>query len=186
MKKVLLMISVSFLIILTGCSSVDKQPLKELVIEETENEFVMEDIDVSKKTLEEIIVFNEKGVTIRREGNNLVLSMPELVLFDFNKYEVKNKVKGSLNALAKALEENPDIRIKIDGYTDFIGSEGYNLELSVKRADAIKDYLANRGVKLSNISIEGYGKQNPIASNQTEKGRAKNRRVEFIISRDNF
>ncbi|WP_462427721.1 OmpA family protein, partial [Fusobacterium varium] len=76
--------------------------------------------------------------------------------------------------------------IKIDGYTDFIGSEGYNLELSVKRADAIKDYLANRGVKLSNISIEGYGKQNPIASNQTEKGRAKNRRVEFIISRDKF
>ena len=88
--------------------------------------------------------------------------------------------------MAKALEENPDIRIKIDGYTDFIGSEGYNLELSVKRADAIKDYLANRGVKLSNISIEGYGKQNPIASNQTEKGRAKNRRVEFIISRDKF
>ena len=112
--------------------------------------------------------------------------MPELVLFDFNKYEVKNKVKGSLNALAKALEENPDIRIKIDGYTDFIGSEGYNLEISVKRANAIKDYLTNRGVKPSNISIEGYGKQNPIASNQTETGRAKNRRVEFIISRDKF
>ena len=80
------------------------------------------------------------------------------------------------------MEENPDIRIKIDGYTDFIGSEGYNLELSVKRANAIKDYLTNRGVKPSNISIEGYGKQNPIASNQT----AKNRRVEFIISRDKF
>lgn len=103
MKKVLLMLSASLIVILTGCSSVDKQPLKELVIEETENEFIMEDIDVSKKTLEEIIVFNEKGVTIRREGNNLVLSMPELVLFDFNKYEVKNKVKGSLNALAKAV-----------------------------------------------------------------------------------
>ncbi len=51
------------------------------------------------------------------------------------------------------------------------------MKLSVKRADAIKDYLANKGVKLSNISIEGYGKQNPIASNQTETGRAKNRRV---------
>ena len=95
------------------------------------------------------------------------------------KYEVKNKIKGSLNALAKALEENPDIRIKIDGYTDFIGSEGYNLELSVKRADAIKDYLTNKGVKASNISIEGYGKQNPIASNQTETGRAKNRRLDI-------
>ena len=112
--------------------------------------------------------------------------MPELVLFDFNKYEVKNKVKGSLNTLAKALEENPDIRIKIDGYTDFIGSEGYNLELSVKRAKAIKNYLVDRGVKSSNISIEGYGKQNPIANNATAAGRAKNRRVEFIISRDSL
>ena len=176
MKKNLILLSAVAIIALTGCTSAEK-PMKEMVITETENQFVMEDIDVSKKTLEELIVFNEEGVTIRKEGNNLVLSMPELVLFDFNKYEVKNKVKGSLNTLAKALEENPDIRIKIDGYTDFIGSEGYNLELSVKRAKAIKNYLVDRGVKSSNISIEGYGKQNPIANNATAAGRAKNRRV---------
>ena len=185
MKKSLILLSVAAIIALTGCTSAEK-PMKEMVITETENQFVMEDIDVSKKTLEELIVFNEEGVTIRREGNNLVLSMPELVLFDFNKYEVKNKVKGSLNTLAKALEENPDIRIKIDGYTDFIGSEGYNLELSVKRAKSIRNYLVDRGVKSSNISIEGYGKQNPIANNATAAGRAKNRRVEFIISRDSL
>lgn len=185
MKKSLILLSVAAIIALTGCTSAEK-PMKEMVITETENQFVMEDIDVSKKTLEELIVFNEEGVTIRKEGNNLVLSMPELVLFDFNKYEVKNKVKGSLNTLAKALEENPDIRIKIDGYTDFIGSEGYNLELSVKRAKSIRNYLVDRGVKSSNISIEGYGKQNPIANNATAAGRAKNRRVEFIISRDSL
>lgn len=185
MKKSLILLSAVAIIALTGCTSAEK-PMKEMVITETENQFVMEDIDVSKKTLEELIVFNEEGVTIRKEGNNLVLSMPELVLFDFNKYEVKNKVKGSLNTLAKALEENSDIRIKIDGYTDFIGSEGYNLELSVKRAKAIKNYLVDRGVKSSNISIEGYGKQNPIANNATAAGRAKNRRVEFIISRDSL
>lgn len=185
MKKSLILLSAVAIIALTGCTSAEK-PMKEMVITETENQFVMEDIDVSKKTLEELIVFNEEGVTIRKEGNNLVLSMPELVLFDFNKYEVKNKVKGSLNTLAKALEENPDIRIKIDGYTDFIGSEGYNLDLSVKRAKSIKNYLVDRGVKTSNISIEGYGKQNPIANNATAAGRAKNRRVEFIISRDNL
>ena len=185
MKKSLILLSAAAIIALTGCTSAEK-PMKEMVITETENQFVMEDIDVSKKTLEELIVFNEEGVTIRKEGNNLVLSMPELVLFDFNKYEVKNKVKGSLNTLAKALEENPDIRIKIDGYTDFIGSEGYNLELSVKRAKAIKNYLVDRGVKSSNISIEGYGKQNPIANNATAAGRAKNRRVEFIITRNSL
>ena len=185
MKKSLILLSAAAIIALTGCTSAEK-PMKEMVITETENQFVMEDIDVSKKTLEELIVFNEEGVTIRKEGNNLVLSMPELVLFDFNKYEVKNKVKGSLNTLAKALEENPDIRIKIDGYTDFIGSEGYNLDLSVKRAKSIKNYLVDKGVKTSNISIEGYGKQNPIANNATAAGRAKNRRVEFIISRDSL
>ena len=185
MKKSLILLSAAAIIALTGCTSAEK-PMKEMVITETENQFIMEDIDVSKKTLEELIVFNEEGVTIRKEGNNLVLSMPELVLFDFNKYEVKNKVKGSLNTLAKALEENPDIRIKIDGYTDFIGSEGYNLELSVKRAKSIRNYLVDRGVKSSNISIEGYGKQNPIANNATAAGRAKNRRVEFIISRDSL
>ena len=185
MKKSLILLSAAAIIALTGCTSAEK-PMKEMVITETENQFVMEDIDVSKKTLEELIVFNEEGVTIRKEGNNLVLSMPELVLFDFNKYEVKNKVKGSLNTLAKALEENPDIRIKIDGYTDFIGSEGYNLELSVKGAKSIRNYLVDRGVKSSNISIEGYGKQNPIANNATAAGRAKNRRVEFIISRDSL
>lgn len=102
MKKSLILLSAVAIIALTGCTSAEK-PMKEMVITETENQFVMEDIDVSKKTLEELIVFNEEGVTIRKEGNNLVLSMPELVLFDFNKYEVKNKVKGSLNTLAKAL-----------------------------------------------------------------------------------
>lgn len=145
--------------------------------------YSLEDSESNKKSLEDIIVFNEKGVSIRREGNNLILSMPELILFDFDKYEVKDGIKPSLSTLARALSENKDIRIKIDGYTDFIGSEGYNLELSVKRARAIKNYLVSKGAIDNNISIEGYGEQNPNATNATEEGRAKNRRVEFIISR---
>ena len=128
----------------------------------------------TKKPLEDIIVFNEEGVTIRREGNNLILSMPELILFDFDKYIVKDKIKPSLSTLAKALGENKDIHIKIDGYTDFIGTEAYNLELSVKRANAIKDFLISRGAIGSNISIEGYGEQNPADTNQTAAGRSRN------------
>ena len=73
--------------------------------------------------------------------------------------------------------------IKIDGYTDFIGTEAYNLDLSVKRARAIKDFLISKGAIGSNISIEGYGEQNPADTNQTAAGRSRNRRVEFIISR---
>ena len=109
--------------------------------------------------------------------------MPELILFDFDKYAVKDGIKPSLATLAKALGENKDIHIKIDGYTDFIGTEAYNLELSVKRARAIKDFLISKGAIGSNISIEGYGEQNPADTNKTEAGRSRNRRVEFIISR---
>lgn len=149
----------------------------------SDSAYSLENIESNQKSLEDIIVFNEKGVTIRREGNNLILSMPELVLFDFDKYDVKEGVKPSLTTLARALNENKDIRIKIDGYTDFIGTEGYNLELSVKRARAIKDFLVSKGAIENNISIEGYGEQNPVSSNSSEQGRARNRRVEFIISR---
>jgi len=103
--------------------------------------------------------------------------------FNFDKYAVKDGIKPSLATLAKALGENKDIHIKIDGYTDFIGTEAYNLDLSVKRARAIKDFLISKGAIGSNISIEGYGEQNPADTNQTAAGRSRNRRVEFIISR---
>lgn len=182
MKKLMLILSISILT-LTGCSSTDNN-IREIEITESNPSYVLEDINSNKKPLEEIIIFNQKGVTIRKEGNNLVLSMPEAILFDFNEFYVKNDVKGSLNTLAKALKENNDIKIKINGHTDIIGTDQYNLRLSVKRANSIKDYLANKGVNRNNISIEGYGKQDPVANNDTATGRAQNRRVEFIISRN--
>lgn len=178
-KLIILFVAMSTLI---ACSNSKTSSLTNLGLN-SNSAYSLEDLEANKKSLEDIIVFDEKGVSIRREGNNLILSMPELILFDFNKYEVKEAIKPSLSTLAKALKENKDIRIKIDGYTDFIGSEGYNLELSVKRARAIKNFLVSKGVQENNISIEGYGEQNPISSNATEQGRARNRRVEFIISR---
>ena len=166
----------------TACSS--KKVIKNTGVGvDSANKYAIEDTEASKKPLEDIIVFDQEGVTIRREGNNLILSMPELILFDFDKYAVKDGIKPSLATLAKALGENKDIQIKIDGYTDFIGTEAYNLDLSVKRARAIKDFLISKGAIGSNISIEGYGEQNPADTNQTEAGRSRNRRVEFIISR---
>ena len=124
----------------TACSS--KKVIKNTGVGvDSANKYAIEDTEASKKPLEDIIVFDQEGVTIRREGNNLILSMPELILFDFDKYAVKDGIKPSLATLAKALGENKDIHIKIDGYTDFIGTEAYNLELSVKRA--IKKRIAN-------------------------------------------
>ena len=159
-------------------------PPQNILLKESETQYILEDVTTTEKPLEDIIVFNEEGVVIRKDGNNLVLSMPVEILFDFDSSKVKEGVKESLNTLGKALAENKDIKLKIDGHTDYIGTEQYNLNLSLKRANSIKNYLIGRGVSANNISIEGYGKQNPVANNSTEAGRAKNRRVEFIISRD--
>lgn len=180
MKKILFLIAI--ITAFSACRNTQSYKIKDFGIQ-SENSYNLEELENKKKPLEEIFIFNEKGVSIRKDGKNLVLSMPELILFDFNKYEIKDGIKNSLNTLARALKTNKDIRIKIDGYTDFIGSEGYNLELSVKRARAIKNYLVSKGAIENNISIEGYGEQNPVSSNSTESGRARNRRVEFIISR---
>lgn len=180
MKKILFLIVI--ITVFSACRNTQSYQIKDFGIQ-SENSYNLEELENKKKSLEEIFIFNEKGVSIRKDGKNLVLSMPELILFDFNKYEIKDGIKNSLNTLARALKTNKDIRIKIDGYTDFIGSEGYNLELSVKRARAIKNYLVSKGAIENNISIEGYGEQNPVSSNNTESGRARNRRVEFIISR---
>ena len=162
MKKKLTAVLLLALLV-TACSSTKTTKKTNVGVDST-NKYAVEDTEANKKPLEDIIVFNEEGVTIRREGNNLIL-------------------KPSLSTLAKALGENKDIHIKIDGYTDFIGTEAYNLDLSVKRARAIKDFLISKGAIGSNISIEGYGEQNPADTNQTAAGRSRNRRVEFIISR---
>ena len=202
MKKIFMVLSLVGVI--AGCTSTQGQ-FKEITIKESETQYILEDVTTTEKPLEDIIVFNEEGVVIRKDGNNLVLSMPVEILFDFDSSKVKEGVKESLNTLGKALAENKDIKLKIDGHTDYIGTEQYNLNLSLKRANSIKNYLIVRGVSANlslkrasslknylvskgvlskNVSVEGYGKQNPVANNSTEAGRAKNRRVEFIISRD--
>lgn len=173
-KKLFLLLLSSFII---GCSN------SEWITVSSRDNLKMENVNTSKRDLEDIIIFNEDGVEIRRDGSNLVLNMAENVLFDFNEYQIRNRVKPSLNSLSRALIENPDIRMKIDGFTDNIGGEQYNLELSLKRSMAIKEYLIGKGVTPNHITVEGYGMENPKVSNLTESGRAKNRRVEFIMSR---
>lgn len=153
-KKLIVVFLLVFLVIV--CSSI-KIIKKINVGVDLINKYVVEDIEVNKKLLEDIIVFNEEGVIIRREGNNLILLMFELILFDFDKYVVKDGIKFLFLILVKVLGENKDIYIKIDGYIDFIGIEVYNLDLFVKRVRVIKDFLIFKGVIGFNILIEGYG-----------------------------
>ena len=80
------------------------------------------------------------------------------------------------------MDKNPSVKIEIAGHTDFIGSKEYNYQLSKKRAEAVRTYLINHGIAPTRLTTKGYGKTQPLASNDDEEeGRELNRRTEFII-----
>lgn len=101
------------------------------------------------------------------------------VLFDFNKSDIKPVAYDSLNKVVDILRIDPSLKIEIQGHTDSIGSEKYNEKLSTARAIAVMEYLIAKGIDAERISASGYGETRPIAPNDTEVGRAKNRRVEL-------
>jgi len=118
-----------------------------------------------------------------KEGTVLRISDKEVVLFEHNKATIKKDGYKVLDKIIEILERAKGKEILICGHTDNIGSDEYNLRLSERRAEAVYRYLARRGIKKERMSYKGYGESKPIASNKTEEGRARNRRVEIIILR---
>ncbi len=103
------------------------------------------------------------------------------LFFDFDKYELKEKSATELDKLIQFLELNPSIKIGIAGHTDNAGKESYNLALSLNRAKAVYNYLSEQGIEKSRLKFRGYGQTKPIAPNDTEENKSKNRRIEFVI-----
>ncbi len=101
------------------------------------------------------------------------------VFFDFDKYDLKPESYSELNRLAEFLLDGDNYVVNISAYTDSVGTEEYNKELSNKRAASVVNYLVSRGCNKNNLISHGFGKSNPIAPNSTEEGRAMNRRVEI-------
>lgn len=114
----------------------------------------------------------------------LVLTLGD-VLFDTGKADLNSGASRKLDQLAQFLSEHPDRRVQIDGFTDSVGSDAYNQELSRRRADSVKSALLARGISASRIGTEGYGKSFPVANNNDSGGRQLNRRVEVVIGGDN-
>jgi outer membrane protein OmpA-like peptidoglycan-associated protein len=114
----------------------------------------------------------------------LVLTLGD-VLFDTGRAELNSGASRKLDQLVQFLSEHPDRRVQIDGFTDSVGSDSYNQELSQRRADSVKSALLTRGIDSSRISTEGYGKSFPVANNSDSGGRQLNRRVEVVIGGDN-
>lgn len=105
----------------------------------------------------------------------------ENIFFDFNKYTLKPASYKTLNALVKELKSNPDMIIEVAGHTDNLGDDRFNMRLSQKRANAVKQYLVKHGISPNRIIAKGYGETQPITTNKTEIGRQRNRRVEIRV-----
>jgi len=118
--------------------------------------------------------FVEKGKKVIFKG----------ITFAPGKATLTEEAKRVLDKVYESLRDNPTIRVEIRGFTDSIGSAAANLNLSQRRADAVKDYLVKKGIKFDRLNAIGYGEANPIASNKTKEGRAKNRRIEFVRIED--
>jgi outer membrane protein OmpA-like peptidoglycan-associated protein len=114
----------------------------------------------------------------------LVLTLGD-VLFDTGKAELNSGAARKLDQLAQFLTGHPDRRVQIEGFTDSVGTDSYNLDLSQRRADAVRSALRGRGVDAARITTQGYGKEFPVASNADSGGRQLNRRVEVTIGGEN-
>ena len=114
----------------------------------------------------------------------MVLTLGD-VLFDTGRSQLKPGGGRKIDQLAQFLTEHPGRRVQVDGFTDSVGSDAYNEELSQRRADSVKEALLERGIDPSRIGSEGYGKAYPVASNSESGGRQLNRRVEVVIGDDN-
>lgn len=122
------------------------------------------------------------GVEIARQGDNVILNMPGHVTFATDSAQISPAFQGTLDQVAATISEYQDTRVQVAGHTDNTGSETYNEQLSQRRAQAVADYLASRGVASTRITTIGYGEARPVASNETADGRQQNRRVEIILS----
>jgi outer membrane protein OmpA-like peptidoglycan-associated protein len=120
----------------------------------------------------------------KQTDRGLVLTLGD-VLFDTGRATLNSGAARKLDQLVQFLMEHPDRRVEIDGFTDSVGGDSYNVDLSQRRADAVKASLVNSGIDASRVTTQGYGKEFAVASNNDAGGRQLNRRVEVVIGGEN-
>ncbi|GEM_PF-1035825 len=152
-------------------------------------------IVVHNITLRPVVATSEAAPTIEEtalpedaeeiliDGGRLVVRD---VLFGFDKHTLRPTAIPVLERLITFLEQNPGVRIKVDGYTDSVGAAGYNLKLSIRRAQSVKKYMVLRGISSSRVVTQGHGERNLIATDDPKTGNIKNRRVEFSLVRGTY
>lgn len=122
------------------------------------------------------------GVSIVNTGSQLIVTLPEAITFPVDSAQLRGSFIGSLNALARNLQQYPRTKVEVVGHTDSTGSAAYNQQLSERRALSVRSVLVNAGVAPGRLRAYGQGETNPVANNNTAAGRQQNRRVEIFIT----
>jgi outer membrane protein OmpA-like peptidoglycan-associated protein len=123
-----------------------------------------------------------ESAAVTREGNLLAVTFKGDVTFDSGSAVVRPGLYSEIDRVAGVMRQYPDTLIRVEGHTDSRGADDYNMELSQRRANAVKNLLVERGIAANRIEVVGFGKTMPVAGNETEAGRQKNRRVEIKIA----
>lgn len=127
-------------------------------------------------------VASSEAASVSREGNLLAVTFKGDVTFDTNSTVLRPGLQSEINRVAGVLNQYPSTLVRVEGHTDSKGTDAYNMDLSNRRAMAVKNLLVQRGIADSRIEAVGYGETLPVATNDTEAGRQRNRRVEIKIA----
>jgi outer membrane protein OmpA-like peptidoglycan-associated protein len=122
-----------------------------------------------------------EGAKIERIGEGIKITFGSGILFDVNKSDLKSDARENLTKLAVILKKYEDTEVLVEGHTDADGSEDYNMDLSIRRANSVGTFLSGNQVMPTRLTLMGYGESQPIASNETAEGKQLNRRVEIAI-----
>jgi outer membrane protein OmpA-like peptidoglycan-associated protein len=134
-------------------------------------------IEENRKLIEEL---RKRGADVRSSDRGVVINLPD-ILFDFDRSSLTPTARRTLSEIGTVLRDVKDRPISIEGHTDSIGTVRYNKQLSEKRARSVQSELSRNGIPARQMSATGFGEGDPIATNNTEMGRSRNRRVEIVI-----
>lgn len=150
---------------------------RELQQARARNELQSQQIDENRRLLEEL---KRVGQDAYESPRGIVINLPD-VLFNFDSDRLTGPAQATIDDIVPVLQKGSGRRVSVEGHTDSIGPVEYNKRLSLRRAKSVSNALEQRGVSGFRVSVQGYGEGRPIASNNTDAGRARNRRVEVIL-----
>lgn len=122
-----------------------------------------------------------EGARVERIGEGIKITFDSGILFDINKSDLRPEAKQNLGNLSTILNKYPDTEVLVEGHTDSTGTHDYNMDLSLRRAQSVANYMTGQQVQADRFRMMGYGPDQPVASNATADGRQENRRVEIAI-----